>query len=142
VLIVQDAIITGTVFDDANANGVLDDGEGGLAGITVTMEISGTTSLITATTSAAGHYQFAVCPGTDVRITSSTPVGFFPTTPESVFLSPPSSAVYPDNNFGYSQPQVTIIHGLVLDDLGADATQDMRRASHRFVFGGAFGKLG
>ncbi|WP_210219511.1 IPTL-CTERM sorting domain-containing protein [Thiothrix unzii] len=61
------ARISGAVIKDANANGVKDAGEVGIAGVTVTL--SGVDALghsvnATATTDANGAYNFAVLPGT------------------------------------------------------------------------------
>jgi uncharacterized repeat protein (TIGR01451 family) len=120
------AIITGTVFDDQNENGILDAIEPGLPGITVSLEISGS-NIITVPTDAAGLYQFAVAPGTDVRITSAGPGGsFYPTTPETVMVRPPAAGLFPDNNFGYSSDRsIAIISGIVFDDANSNGLQDL-----------------
>ncbi|MGD8487718.1 MAG: SdrD B-like domain-containing protein [Anaerolineae bacterium] len=118
------AVITGTVFDDANENGVLDGSESGLASITVTLEANGGGS-IPVLTDASGNYQFAVVPGTDVRITSTRPEGsYYPTTLESVVLSPLEPGLFADNNFGYSDDSdVAVIMGVVFDDVNSDGEQ-------------------
>ena len=119
------AIITGTVFDDANENGVFDGGETGISGVTVTLEFSDG-STISVPTDSVGDYQFAVAPGTDVRITSAGPGGsFYPTTVESVYARPPTAGVYPNNNFGYSDDgDVAVIFGLVFDDVNSNGQPD------------------
>jgi hypothetical protein len=78
------ATITGAVFYDQNENGVYDLTEPGIADVTVSMEIyNGPT--ITVKTDMDGNYEFAVAPGTDIRITSAGPGGdFYPTTVESL----------------------------------------------------------
>ncbi len=58
-LIVRPAALGDYVWLDANANGVQDSGETGIAGITVRLEnAAGSTVLATTTTDAAGHYSF------------------------------------------------------------------------------------
>jgi uncharacterized repeat protein (TIGR01451 family) len=120
------AIITGTVFYDEKENGVLEPGEMGLQGITVTLEISGGNT-IAVLTDAGGQYQFAVTPGTDVRITSSSPgPGYYPTTITSVFLHPTTSGTYPSNDFGWSDDSdLSLILGIVFDDRNSDGEQDL-----------------
>jgi len=119
------ALLTGSVFDDANENGVYDTGESGLSGVTVSLEFSDG-STIDVTTDLAGLYEFAVAPGTEVRLTSAGPGGvFYPTTPESIIVQPPTSGVFPDNNFGYSDDTTTsVISGLVFDDVNSNGQQD------------------
>ncbi|MGC9334341.1 MAG: SdrD B-like domain-containing protein, partial [Anaerolineae bacterium] len=119
------AVITGTVFDDANENGVRDQGEAGLPGVPVTVEI-GADSTIVVLTGAAGGYQFTVAPGIDIRLSSAGPGGdFYPTMPESLVVHPPAAGLYPDNNFGYSDDvDVAVIYGLVFEDLNSNAEQD------------------
>jgi hypothetical protein len=77
--------VSGTVYQDNNANGLLDAGEPGLAGVTLTL--TGTNSLglavtATATTAANGTYSFAtdssgnaLRPGT-YAVTETQPSGF------------------------------------------------------------------
>jgi uncharacterized repeat protein (TIGR01451 family) len=119
------AIISGTVFDDAVENGVLEGGESGLPGVTVTLAFT-SGHIIAVSTNSAGQYQFAVAPGAEVRITSTGPGGsFYPTTPESVIVRPPTAGVFTDNNFGYSDDvDVAVIYGKVFDDVNSSGEQD------------------
>jgi hypothetical protein len=55
-------IITGTVFNDANANGTQDPGEVGFSGLTLTAADSFGTTLGTATTDSSGHYTIPQLP--------------------------------------------------------------------------------
>ncbi|MBN1640631.1 MAG: DUF11 domain-containing protein, partial [Anaerolineae bacterium] len=120
------AVIAGVVFDDEDENGMRAPGEPGLPGITVTLEISGVVGPIFVQTDAAGRYAFAVAPGSDVRITSSRPGGYYPTTLERLLLSAPAPGVYPDNDFGYSDDMdVAVIQGIVFDDRNGDGDQDL-----------------
>ena len=97
--------ITGTVFQDFNANGAQDGIEAGVAGVTVTAWQSGTAPIST-TTDANGLYTFTLA-GANARVEftglpfgfQSSPVGT--STNTSVrFVATPASAV----NFGIFQP--------------------------------------
>ena len=69
------------VWNDANANGMQDAGETGIAGVTVTLtgtDGAGNPVTATATTDANGAYSFTEPPGT-YTVNVSTPVGFTPT---------------------------------------------------------------
>ncbi len=118
------AVITGTVYDDSNENALLDGGELGLAGLVVTLEISGG-SAIAVRTDAAGHYQLAMAPGQMARLMSSGPGGsYYPTTPESLVIQPPAAGLYPGNDFGYSDDSdAAVIYGTVYDDIDGDGQQ-------------------
>ena len=54
----QAGTVTGTVFNDANADGVQEAGDSGLAGQTVSL-LNGTTVIATTTTGSTGAYSFA-----------------------------------------------------------------------------------
>jgi hypothetical protein len=51
--------IGGTVFNDLNNNGILDNGEPGIAGVTITLQHADGTLVDTTTTNANGQYLFA-----------------------------------------------------------------------------------
>jgi hypothetical protein len=118
------ATISGTVFNDVNENGELDEGEMGLEGVQVTMKIDDDGTIFVQTDSD-GYYEFAVDTGTDVRITSAGPGGvYYPTTPESILVRPLEARVYLVN-FGYSSPPPpAIIYGLVFEDINANGQRD------------------
>jgi uncharacterized repeat protein (TIGR01451 family) len=120
------AVISGTVFDDADEDGIFGGSESGLPGVLVTLETSDGDTVDTRT-NAAGEYQFAVPPGTDVRITSAGPGGsFYPTTLPSIVLSLPTTGVFPDINFGYSDDSDrAVILGIVFDDANSNGEQDL-----------------
>jgi hypothetical protein len=99
-----EAIISGTVFDDLNCNGTINQGELGIEGVLITLTATSTGATISDTTTVAnGYYEFSVEPTTQVTITSSGPGDpYFPTTgPESRHLIP-TEGDNPDNDFGYS----------------------------------------
>lgn len=120
------ALISGTVFDDRNENGLYEPAtDAPLAGVTVTLEVQDD-GIFTVSTDAAGNYQFPVAPGANVRITSAGPGGnFYPTTPETIFESPTTAGeVLADRNFGYSDDtDVAVIMGVVFDDQNSDGNQ-------------------
>jgi uncharacterized repeat protein (TIGR01451 family) len=119
------ATIRGTVFDDENENGTLDVAtETGISGVAVTLEISGGKT-IPVLTDADGYYQFAVDPGTDVRITSAKPITYYPTDPNtiypttlnSVLVRPSTTGPQPPIDFGWSNDDtVAVILGIVFGD--------------------------
>jgi hypothetical protein len=75
------ASVSGTVFDDANHNGVRDPGEGGVAGASVSLG-NGTTTLVTST-DGSGNYHFGnVGPG-NYTVTLQLGAGLAASTPTS-----------------------------------------------------------
>ncbi|MCD6291313.1 MAG: PQQ-binding-like beta-propeller repeat protein, partial [Anaerolineae bacterium] len=96
---VQPVDILGTVFEDMNLNGVYDNGEPPLTGVTVTL--TGGTEPLTAVTDDTGAFAFLqVLPGSYV-LHEENPAGYFSTTTDDL----PVTAIYPGqvyegNNFG------------------------------------------
>jgi len=119
------AVLQGKVFDDLNENGMPDAGEPGLPDVLLTLEIN-LNNNIAVYTDANGQYQFAVAPGTDVRITSSGPGGiYYPTTVESLVVHPPAPGTFAGIDFGYSNDiETSVIYGIVFDDRDSDGVQD------------------
>ena len=79
------AVVTGTVFNDANHNGAQDTGEAGLAGQSVFLDFFGTgvfqSGDIAVTTNSAGAFSIAgLAPGT-YTVNATNPGGFSRTTP-------------------------------------------------------------
>jgi len=116
------SVISGHVFYDDDENGVYNpsNGDFGIPDMNVTIELpidNETTQEIWALTDTNGSYQFAVLPGTKVRITSTGPISHYPTSPDSVNICPPTPGEYPNINFGYSNDtDVAVITGLVFYD--------------------------
>lgn len=65
--------ISGTTFDDLNANGTREVGEPGLAGITV-LATDNLGNTVTTTTDSSGNYTLASLPGTEARVEFGPPV--------------------------------------------------------------------
>ena len=93
--------ISGTVFNDANGNGVLDSGETGLAGWTVELLDASTGNfLATTVTDSNGNYSFAVQPGT-YRIREMIQPNYTQTTSDPPVITISSSnPTSTGNNFG------------------------------------------
>jgi len=71
--------VTGAVFADANRNGVMDSGETGISGVTVTLDGS-----LNVATNALGKYAFAPSALGPHALEAAAPAGLEPTTPDSV----------------------------------------------------------
>ncbi|MBI5633652.1 MAG: DUF11 domain-containing protein [Nitrospirae bacterium] len=113
--------VAGTIWDDLDADGVVDGGESGLAGVTVDI-LSGSTVVATVTTDSSGSYSV---PGLasgiyTVRITDITGVltGFDPTFEYGVGTGGPfdnqasvdlSGGDIPNVNFGFKEPTPTLV---------------------------------
>jgi hypothetical protein len=104
--------VEGTVWNDANANGVKDSGESGFSGVTVKLESSGTV-IATQVTNSQGFYNFTgLTPGsyTVCVDTTTLPVGYIETYDSDGLLSPNcATGSVPSGqeitlNFGYFKP--------------------------------------
>ena len=110
------SVIYGVVFDDVDQDGVRDDGEVGVAGVTVTLD--GVNQSFTA---SAGNYSF-----TNVSLGAHTvgltaPVGYIATTPTTVNLYTTSGNGY-QVDFGIRK--VGQVYGFVFSDANANGQQD------------------
>jgi serine-aspartate repeat-containing protein C/D/E len=73
--------ITGMKFNDINGNGVLDSGEGGVAGVTIKIADAQGNPVASQATDANGNFSFAdLTPGT-YQLTETLPSGFVQTVP-------------------------------------------------------------
>ena len=106
------ATIAGQIFDDVNANGVLDAVDRGLGNVTVYADLNNNGALDSgenATVSASdGTYQLVVAPGT-YTIREVVPASFRLTTAESVTVTAAANQTSGGVNFGntIANPQVT-----------------------------------
>lgn len=99
--------IDGIVFDDANQNGMMDEGEMGLEGLTVGLVLPDETNGST-TTDVDGNYAFAdLLPG-DYTVVAPMVEGWMLTTPDSV-----AATVIADTT-------VTVVFGLYMEDTSGD----------------------
>jgi hypothetical protein len=122
----QPAVAEGTVFEDLNYNGQLDEGEPGLAGLNVTAQTSDGRRIVVGTDSK-GYFRFEE-PFIQHRITVNTsifPADYVLTTEMDFY----DTNVMPGNirselNFGYTNKELSSILGIVYDDVNSNGRQD------------------
>lgn len=88
------AAIFGTVFNDTNSNGLWEDLEGGLPGVTVTLD-----SAVTAVTDLYGGYTFSVTVTGTHTVVETDPPYYFSTTPNTAEVEVEFGNGY-EENFG------------------------------------------
>ncbi len=108
--VIYDGEISGTVFLDLDADGVLDPGESGMSGVQVTLYPAGTnggsTEPIVLYTDSDGLYLFAGLPPDDYTVVvGSGPAGYSITTSTTENEQLDNGETQPGNNFGF-QPAV------------------------------------
>ncbi len=113
------ASISGTVYNDSNGDGTLENGEPGLSGWTVSLLNSASQIVGTVVTGSGGTYSFtALVPGTyTIQIESQS--GYVASSPSSMTLDD-SSGTAETVNFGEFVP--SSISGEVFDDLNDSGT--------------------
>ena len=79
--------INGTVFDDANANGLQDAGEADLSGVTVELRNNNGAVVATTTTNASGAYSFLNLAAGTYTVTETDPAGYISTTLNNVTVT-------------------------------------------------------
>ena len=89
------ATVTGTVFTDANGNGMLDAGEQGISGLRMLAIDYMTGDIMEALTAADGTYSFVVPPAPAATLiqTAEYPTGQMPTGPWFTYLVPEKDSV-------------------------------------------------
>ena len=110
----QLATISGELFDDANQDGTLDDGESGLAGWTINLLNASGNVVTSATTDANGNYVLSgVGPGS-YTIQGVLEAGFIQTAPStsSINIISSSGAQYPNENLGVFKAVSLAVSGL------------------------------
>ncbi|MFK7904519.1 MAG: SdrD B-like domain-containing protein, partial [Chitinophagales bacterium] len=120
------AEIIGTVWLDENGNGVQDNGEGGLQGVTVVLTNADGNVLGTFTTDLNGGYVFDdLAPGTyTVIVPPALPTGEEPTTFIQMEATLASGDSNSDLDFGYWIPPVNNLGDFVWLDENANGIQD------------------
>jgi hypothetical protein len=91
--------IRGRVFVDIDNNGTFDEGESGIANVTVTLRRGQSTAGNAATTTADGQYQFTVEAAGDYTIVQTQPAGYDSTTPNELAVTVAGPALA-DKHFG------------------------------------------
>ncbi len=117
------AIVTGTAFLDANQNGILDGGEAGIPGITVTL--MGALQPVTVT-NGSGQYGFAIELAGPISISADLPATYFRTTSSPVYLDVTLETTT-TLNFGYCNATcgVGVVYGTVFEDTNHDSVQGL-----------------
>ena len=122
--------ISGTVFTDANNNHVLDAGETGIAGVTVTLTPQNGAAPTTFVTTSSGVYSFTGLAVGQYGVKSTVPSGFTQTAPnvKPTFLIDltTSGQSVSQANFGfYKAPaQLISITGLAFNDANGNGLRD------------------
>jgi hypothetical protein len=98
------ATISGTVYNDANGNGVLDGDETGISGVAVTRSGTGTT---TTTTDGSGAYTFSDLAAETYSVDYTVPPGFANTGAKPLSVTVAAGATSTGNNF-FAAPQYTV----------------------------------
>ena len=117
----RDAVISGTVVNDLNGNGVRDAGEPGLAGIPVVL--TGAGGVLSTTTGMGGAYAFTGLPAGPYSVSYTPPVGFVNTgvNPLGVTVSPGQASAAHDF---LAQQSNGSIAGAVFNDANGNGTLD------------------
>ncbi len=114
------AIIMGTVFKDMNGNSLREAGELGIPGVTITLDVTETT-----TTDEYGRYTFATDSAGVHSVAESDLIGYFSTTPNLVRPLVSLGLTY-QVDFGDAPNDLEFasIHGTVFEDLDSSGSWD------------------
>ena len=123
------ADISGTVFDDLDADGVLEAGDDGIAGVTVDLLDSAGNVIATTTTDTSGNYTFPDLPDGDytVAVTDTANVldGYTLTSALDALPVTVAGVDVTDVDFGYAQaPETASIGDTIYFDADRDGIQD------------------
>ena len=119
VLQVEGPHIRGVVYDDLNGDGLMDAGEPGISGVTVTL-----VDVESTFTDALGQYAFGDIAAGAYTVVETDPVGFVSTTPNTVVKQVSDVDVIVD--FGDQRVVAPYsIYGFVYDDLNGDGVMAM-----------------
>jgi len=111
-------LIQGTVYNDINGNGVMDMGEPGIEGVSVSL-----VGVEDTTTDSMGMYAFGVSASRAYTVTETDPAGFISTTDNTVVVDIVDQGATVD--FGdQSEAPTYAIYGVVFDDINGDGVMD------------------
>jgi protocatechuate 3,4-dioxygenase beta subunit len=113
-------LVSGAVFNDLNGNGVRDDGEAGIGGVTIQL-ISGAI-YSTTTTIGDGSYQFSNVPPDTYVVIETDPAGYISLSPNSVDISVPSGAGASAN---FADQQTGTVSGEAWIDANGNGQRDL-----------------
>lgn len=128
------SMIGGTVFNDENGDGILNDGENGQAGVTVFLDLNQNGFLTNGepsqVTDSAGQYRFEdVAPG-NYMVWEEVPDGFEQTTPGTVFSNVTVEVGTAVDNVDFGNQEFVFptgtgeIRGFTWEDLNANGVRD------------------
>jgi len=116
--------ISGTTWDDLNGNALLDGGEPGLDGVTVTVDkYNDGTPDHTTVSAGGGLYSFNIPPGASgsYRVNQVAPAGRIATSNLRVLPIPPGES---ESDINFGSFDLIAISGQVFDDLDSDGVKD------------------
>jgi large repetitive protein len=114
------SLVEGYVYLDTNGNGQLDQGEGGIEGVTVTLTDALDNVLFVAETDYYGYYEFPTVPAGDYRVHETQPAGYGSTTPNIL----PVDVGVGDHDCVDFGEELGSVGNFVWSDLDADGVQD------------------
>ncbi len=121
--------ISGTKFNDANGNGLLDSGEAGVAGVTINLfngDPTTTAPIATAVTDASGAFSFSDLPSATYALTETLPSGYRQTIPGgdgTLFITVAPGQTVTNAVFG-NQLASGAITGTKFDDANGNGVRD------------------
>lgn len=121
-------VISGTIFQDNDGDGIQDGGENVLSGVTVTL--SGTSSATT-TTNSSGFYSFGSLANGTYTVTVTQPGSTTQTLDPDVTVNNATTVVasggnlYPDRNFAYRPSGTLTLGDTLYIDWNGDGDQDL-----------------
>jgi hypothetical protein len=122
------ASISGTVFNDSNANGKKDAGENGLGGIKLFIDLNQDGSPDNGdpvvTTNSSGNFTFSNLPAGTYRVWEETPVGYRVDSPVSFFSDVTVQAGKAVTGVLFADTQKILLSGNVFNDLNGNQVQD------------------
>ncbi|NJM42494.1 MAG: DUF11 domain-containing protein [Anaerolineae bacterium] len=113
------AVLSGVVWKDDDKDGVLDGGESGIGGLTITLRDSAGNVISTTVTKADGSYAFVNLLAGDYTIEETQPGGYGSSTPNTRNVTLPPTGLA-NQNFGET---VGSLAGLVFFDKNNDGVQ-------------------
>lgn len=114
------ASLSGFVFVDANANGLRETGETGVAGVTITLLDADGATVATTTTAGDGAYSFSDLAEGDYSIVQTQPAGYGSSTSNTLLVML-TSAGLTEQNFGET---TATISGFVFNDGNNNGVRD------------------
>ena len=119
------ASIVGTVFsDNVTTNGIQDPGEGGIPGVTLTLD-----NVTSTTTNALGQYSFLVRSAGAHLLTETDLPGYYSTTLNTVSVNMTLGSSY-TQDFGdlANAPGKSAVYGIVFEDTSRDGVYELGEA--------------